>query len=88
MVNIGGSCVESEDSWRDRKVVIEESLKIMHLVFGDKLFVLNLGNMKDDRSLALTSELPNLDAWNKVLTCALRYYDDMQSRGMQANREN
>ncbi|KAH9623934.1 hypothetical protein KSS87_010522 [Heliosperma pusillum] len=55
MVNVGGSCVEAEDSRRDGKVVMEESLKAMYKVFGDnKLHVLSLGNRKDDSSLALT----------------------------------
>ncbi|KAJ0890367.1 hypothetical protein HanRHA438_Chr09g0422981 [Helianthus annuus] len=29
MVNVGGSCVEAEDSRRDGKVVMEETLKAM-----------------------------------------------------------
>ena len=36
MVNVGGNCVEAEDSRRDGKVVMEESLKAMHKVFGDQ----------------------------------------------------
>ena len=36
MVNVGGSCVEAKDSRRDGKVVMEESLKAMHKVFGDQ----------------------------------------------------
>ena len=36
MVNVGGSCVEAEDSRRDGKVIMEESLKAMHKVFGDQ----------------------------------------------------
>ena len=36
MVNVGGSCVEAEDSRRDGKVAMEESLKAMHKVFGDQ----------------------------------------------------
>ena len=36
MVNVGGSCVEAEDSRRDGTVVTEESLKTMHKVFGDQ----------------------------------------------------
>ncbi|KAM0979486.1 hypothetical protein ACFX13_015617 [Malus domestica] len=40
----GGSCVEAEDSLRHGKLVTEETLKEMQRVFGDKLFVLSLGN--------------------------------------------
>lgn len=77
MVNVGGSCVEAEDSRRHGKVVMEETLKAMHRVFGDKLFVLNLGNRKDDSSLALTGELPDLDEWKKALPRSLKCYADM-----------
>lgn len=77
MVNVGGSCVEAEDARRDGKVVMEETLKAMHMVFGDKLFVLSLGNRKDDSSLALTGELPDLDAWKKALPRSLKGYVDM-----------
>ncbi|XP_021292302.1 uncharacterized protein LOC110422631 [Herrania umbratica] len=77
MVNVGGSCVEAEDSRRDGKAVMEETLKAMHRVFGDKLFVLNLGNRKDDSSLALTGELPDPDEWKKALPRSLKCYADM-----------
>jgi hypothetical protein len=77
MVNVGGSCVEAEDKRRDGKVVMEDTLKAMHQVFGDRLFVLNLGNRKDDSSLALTGKLPDLDAWKKVLPRSLSCYVDM-----------
>ncbi|KAE8708179.1 ras-related protein RABA4c-like [Hibiscus syriacus] len=80
MVNVGGSCVEAEDERRNGKMVMEETLKAMHRVFGDKLFVLNLGNGKDDdSSLALTGELAvsDLDAWKKKLPRSLKGYVDM-----------
>ncbi|XVF11138.1 hypothetical protein REPUB_Repub08aG0000300 [Reevesia pubescens] len=79
MVNVGGSCVEAEDARRDGKVMMEETLKAMHTVFGDKLFVLNLGNRKDDSSLALTGELAvaDLDAWKKALPRSFKGYVDM-----------
>ncbi|XP_034925915.1 uncharacterized protein [Populus alba] len=77
MVNVGGSCVEAEDKRRDGKVLMEDTLKAMHQVFGDRLFVLNLGNRKDDSSLALTGKLPDLDAWKKVLPRSLSCYVDM-----------
>ncbi|KAJ6676626.1 SAM-DEPENDENT METHYLTRANSFERASE SUPERFAMILY PROTEIN [Salix viminalis] len=77
MVNVGGSCVEAEDKRRDGKVVMEDTLKAMHRVFGDRLSVLNLGNRKDDSSLALTGRLPDLDAWKKVLPISLTCYVDM-----------
>jgi spermidine synthase len=77
MVNVGGSCVEAEDSLIDGKVVMQESLKAMQKVFGDKLFVLSLGNRKDDSSIALTGDLPNLDSWKKALPHTLRCYVDM-----------
>ena len=77
MVNVGGSCVEAEDSCRDGKLVMEDTLKAMHRVFRDKLFVLSLGNRKDDSSLALTGALPDLEAWKKALPRSLVGYVDM-----------
>ncbi|XP_031261423.1 uncharacterized protein LOC116142283 [Pistacia vera] len=77
MVNVGGSCVEAEDSRRDGKVVMEDTLKAMQRVFGENLFVLHLGNRKDDSSIALTGELPDLVAWKKALPHSLKYYVDM-----------
>ncbi|XP_008239317.1 PREDICTED: uncharacterized protein LOC103337926 isoform X2 [Prunus mume] len=76
MVNVGGSCVEAEDSTRDGKVVMEDTLKAMHQVFGDKLFVLGLGNRQEDSSLALTGDLPDLEAWKKMLHRSLARYID------------
>lgn len=77
MVNVGGSCVEAEDSRRDGKVVMEATLKAMHKVFGKKLYVLSLGNRKDDSSIALTGELPDLDDWKRALPRSLKFYVDM-----------
>ncbi|KAJ7956192.1 S-adenosyl-L-methionine-dependent methyltransferase [Quillaja saponaria] len=77
MVNVGGSCVESENKRKDGKVVMEETLKAMQSVFGNKLFVLNLGNRKDDSSIALTGVLPDPDEWKKALPGSLSYYVDM-----------
>ncbi|KAK7291609.1 hypothetical protein RIF29_06897 [Crotalaria pallida] len=78
MVNVGGSCVEAENKLRDGKVTMEETLKAMREVFGEKVFVLSLGNRKDDSSLALTGDLPQLDEWKKALKRAsLRYYVDL-----------
>ena len=77
MVNVGGSCVEAEDSRRDGKVVMEETLKAMSRVFGRKLFVLSLGNRKEDSSLAFTGPLPDLDEWKKALPRSLTGYVDM-----------
>ncbi|ESQ31600.1 hypothetical protein EUTSA_v10005653mg [Eutrema salsugineum] len=77
MVNVGGRCVEAEDSERDGDLVMEETLKAMSQVFGDKLFVLTLGN-GNDSSLALTGDLPDLDAWKKRLPLPeLRSFVDM-----------
>ncbi|KAL1203961.1 hypothetical protein V5N11_011804 [Cardamine amara subsp. amara] len=77
MVNVGGRCVEAEDSERDGDLVMDETLKAMSLVFGDKLFVLMLGN-GNDSSVALTGDLPDLDAWKKRLPRSeLRSYVDM-----------
>ncbi|XP_057988544.1 uncharacterized protein LOC110658858 [Hevea brasiliensis] len=53
-VNVGGRCVETKDKRRDGDVVMGDTLKAMHQVFGDDLFVLSLGNGKDDCSIALT----------------------------------
>lgn len=77
MVNVGGSCVEAEDSRRDGKVVMEATLKAMHKVFGKKLYVLSLGNRKDDSLIALTGELPDLDDWKRALPRSLKFYVDM-----------
>ncbi|KAJ9140276.1 hypothetical protein P3X46_030943 [Hevea brasiliensis] len=77
MVNVGGRCVEAEDKRRDGDMVMEDTLKAMHQVFGDDLFVLSLGNQKDDSSVALTGKLPDSDAWKKVLPKSLRFYVDM-----------
>ncbi|GMI85829.1 hypothetical protein like AT5G63100 [Hibiscus trionum] len=82
MVNVGGSCVEAEDGRRNGKMVMEETLKAMHRVFGDELFILNLGNRKDeDSSIALTGKLAvsDLDAWKKALPRSLKGYVDMWS---------
>ncbi|XP_010248615.1 PREDICTED: uncharacterized protein LOC104591471 [Nelumbo nucifera] len=77
MVNVGGSCVEAEDPRRDGKLVMEESLKAMHQVFPGQVFVLNLGNRKDDSSIALTGELPDPSLWKQKLPLSLRCYVDM-----------
>ncbi|CAA7034983.1 unnamed protein product [Microthlaspi erraticum] len=66
MVNVGGRCVEAEDSERGGDLVMEETLKAMSSVFGEKLFVLTLGN-GNDSSVALTGDLPDLDAWKERL---------------------
>ncbi|CAN6862877.1 unnamed protein product [Brassica oleracea var. botrytis] len=77
MVNVGGRCVEAEDSERDGDLVMVETLKAMSQVFGDKLFVLTLGS-GDDSSVALTGDLPDLDAWKKSLPVReLRSFADM-----------
>ncbi|KAK7277999.1 hypothetical protein RJT34_23020 [Clitoria ternatea] len=77
MVNVGGSCVEAESKVRDGKVVMQETLKAMREVFGEKLFVLNLGNRKDDSSLALTGDFPQPEAWKIRLPSPLKCYVDM-----------
>lgn len=77
MVNVGGRCVEAEDSKRDGKMVMEETMKAIHEVFPDQLYVLNLGNRKDDSSIALTGHLPNSKEWKKALPKPLRGYVDM-----------
>lgn len=77
MVNVGGSCVEAEDSEIDGKVVMEETLKAMHQVFGGKLFVLSLGNRQEDSSIALTGDVPDVEAWKKALPPSLAGYVDM-----------
>ncbi|XP_022137127.1 uncharacterized protein LOC111008681 [Momordica charantia] len=77
MVNVGGSCVEAEDRGRDGRVVMEETLRAMHQIYGDKLWVLRLGNGGDDSSLALTGDLPDIGAWKKSLPRSLRFYAHM-----------
>ena len=68
--------MEAEDSTRDGKVVMEDTLKAMHRVFCDKLFLLGLGNRHEDSSLALTGDLPDLEAWKKMLHRSLSRYVD------------
>ncbi|KAJ4840644.1 hypothetical protein Tsubulata_033200 [Turnera subulata] len=77
MVNVGGSCVEAENRRRDGKKVMEDTLKAMQRVFGEKLFVLSLGNGQDDSSLALTGHLPDLDLWRKAVPRSLKHYVHM-----------
>lgn len=77
MVNVGGSCVEAEDSRRDGKLLMEETLKAMHRVFPGQVLVLRLGNGKDDSSIALTGKLPGADAWKMSMPESLRFYADM-----------
>lgn len=77
MVNVGGSCVEAEDSRRDGKVIMEETLKAMAKVFPGEVRVLNLGSRKDDSSIAVTGGLPDLDLWKESLPKSLRFYVDM-----------
>lgn len=77
MVNVGGSCVEAEESRIDGKIVMEDTLRAMQCVFRDELFVLRLGNSKEDSSLALTGAFPDLDAWKKALPRPLMGYVDM-----------
>ncbi|KAJ8753486.1 hypothetical protein K2173_022727 [Erythroxylum novogranatense] len=77
IVNVGGSCVESENKRRDGKVVMEDTLKAMHRVFRDNLLILNLGNRKDDSTVALTGKTPDLEAWKSKLRRPLRSYVDM-----------
>ncbi|BAT76048.1 probable polyamine aminopropyl transferase [Vigna umbellata] len=77
MVNVGGSCVEPESRLRDGKVVMQETLRAMKEVFGEELFVLNLGNRKDDSSLALTGDLPPPEEWKKRLPGPLKSYTQM-----------
>ncbi|KAK1433842.1 hypothetical protein QVD17_10760 [Tagetes erecta] len=77
MVNVGGSCVEAEDSRRDGKVIMEETLKAMEMVFPGEVSVLNLGSRKDDSSIAVTGKLPNVDLWKKDVPKSLRFYVDM-----------
>ncbi|XP_072998503.1 uncharacterized protein [Typha latifolia] len=80
MVNCGGSCVEAEDPRRDGDLVMEETVKAMREVFADQVFVLNLGQRKEDSCVALTGPLPDLDAWKQSLPSALRCYVDKWKR--------
>ncbi|KAJ0962536.1 hypothetical protein J5N97_027658 [Dioscorea zingiberensis] len=77
MVNCGGSCVEAEDPERDGSAVMAETLKAMRKVFADKVFVLKLGQWKEDSTLALTGRLPDLGSWKRALPKALNFYVDM-----------
>lgn len=77
MVNVGGSCVEAEASGIDGKRLMEETLSAMSKVFGDEIFVLSLGNGKDDSSIALTGNLPDPDAWKEALYPPLGGYVHM-----------
>ncbi|KAK2989734.1 hypothetical protein RJ640_030227 [Escallonia rubra] len=77
MVNVGGSCVEAEDKGRDGRVVMEETLEAMSKVFDGEVHVLRLGNGKDDSSIALTGEFPDVKVWKKVVPKSLKFYVDM-----------
>lgn len=77
MVNVGGRCVEAEDKMRDGEVVMEETLKAMERVFGDRLYVLGLGDRKEDSCIALTGDFPNTEMWKNGLPRSLRDYVDM-----------
>lgn len=78
MVNVGGSCVEPEDSRRDGRVIMEETLKAMHEVFPGEVYVMSLGNGKvDDSSIAFVGEMPNLELWKNALPKSLKLYVDM-----------
>lgn len=77
MVNVGGNCVEPEDISKDGSVIMEETLKAMHKVFPDELFVLSLESRKDDSSLALTGKFPDDNEWKKTLKKPLNFYVNM-----------
>ncbi|XP_027122449.1 uncharacterized protein [Coffea arabica] len=74
MVNVGGSCVEPDDIRKDGKVIMEETLEAMNKAFPGEVFVLNLGNRKDDSTVALTGKLPNLVDWKKAVPRPLKFY--------------
>ncbi|XP_073147874.1 uncharacterized protein [Henckelia pumila] len=77
MANVGGRCVEPEDIRKDGGVIMVDTLKAMHQVFGDELFLLNLDDREDESSLALTGELPDSNEWKKALKKPLRFYVDL-----------
>ncbi|ONK73589.1 uncharacterized protein A4U43_C04F33210 [Asparagus officinalis] len=79
MVNCGGSCVESEDEKRDRKLVTEEPLRAMSEVFGGDggLWVLDLGLKEEDSCVALTERRPDSDDWKGKMVKGLRGFVDM-----------
>lgn len=78
MVNVGGRCVEPEDIRKDGKSIMEQTLEAMHEVFPGQVSVLNLGSRgRDDSTVALTGEFPNLDNWKKALPKPLKYYAHM-----------
>ncbi|KAI3939047.1 hypothetical protein MKW92_018444 [Papaver armeniacum] len=77
MVNVGGSCIEAEDSSIYAKMVMEKTLNAMYQVFPGQLFVLSLGMRKEDSSIALTGDLPHLDSWRLLLPASLRGYVKM-----------
>ncbi|GAB4860660.1 hypothetical protein Ancab_035823 [Ancistrocladus abbreviatus] len=76
MVNLGGICVEAEDSRKDGKYFMEESLKAISKAFSDGLYILSFGNRKNDSSIALTGQLSDSDAWKKAMPKPLRCYVD------------
>lgn len=81
MVNVGGRCVEPEDSRKDGKVIMEETLMAMNKVFEGEVFVLNLGNRKqEDSSVAIVGGLPDLEKWRISLPKPLRFYVDMWNK--------
>ncbi|KAK3014252.1 hypothetical protein RJ639_008468 [Escallonia herrerae] len=78
MVNVGGSCVEAEDKGRDGRVVMEETLEAMSKVFDGEVHILRLGNGKDDSSIALTGEFPDVK-WPVRPVLFLLMYIHLQS---------
>ncbi|KAM7273964.1 hypothetical protein ACFE04_028628 [Oxalis oulophora] len=80
MVNVGGSCVESENTKRTGKIAMEATLKAMKKVFGDEIFILELGNKKDDSCVALMGALPDRELWKKAMIRPLKCYVDMWER--------
>lgn len=81
MVNVGGSCVEPEDSRKNGKFIMEETLKAMNKVFEGEVFVLNLGNRKqEDSTVAIAGGLPDLEKWRISVPKPLRFYVDMWNK--------
>lgn len=78
MVNVGGGCVEPEDMRKDGKSIMEQTLEAMHEVFPGQVSVLNLGSSgRDDSTVALTGEFPDLDNWKEALPKPLKFYAHM-----------
>ena len=67
MVNCGGSCVEAMGKFaKDSKLTMEETIAAISEIFPNNLSWRKLRGTGNS-SVALTSPLPNMEAWEQTL---------------------